>query len=54
MKINFIELPEFQKDLKRLAKKYPSIRQDLELRKKVLSEFPQGRGQALMLLKFRG
>lgn len=40
----FKELTEFQKDFKRLVKKYPSLPSDLELRKKVLEEFPEGRG----------
>jgi hypothetical protein len=39
----FITLSEFEKDLKKLAKKYPSIHKDLELRKKVLQDFPYGR-----------
>ncbi len=44
MQITFEELPEFQKDLKRLVKKYPSLLDDLELRKSVLEHFPKGRG----------
>ena len=43
-KILFKELPEFQKDFKRLVKKYPSLPGDVELRKNVLEEFPEGRG----------
>lgn len=43
-KITFKELPEFQKDFKRLVKKYPSLPNDLELRKSVLEHFPKGRG----------
>ncbi len=43
-KITFAELAEFQKDFKRLAKKYPSLWRDLELRKSVLEMFPIGRG----------
>lgn len=42
--ITFIELPEFQKDLKKLTKKYPSLMRDLEIRKSVLTIFPEGRG----------
>jgi mRNA-degrading endonuclease RelE of RelBE toxin-antitoxin system len=44
MQITFKELPEFQKDFKKLAKKYPSLADDLELRKSVLELFPTGRG----------
>ena len=44
MQINFEELSEFQKDFKRLSKKYPSLESDLELRKTVLECFPTGRG----------
>ena len=43
-KIIFEELPEFQKDFKRLAKKYPSLSRDFEIRKAVLELFPKGRG----------
>ncbi len=44
MQITFEELPEFQKDFKRLVKKYPSLPRDFELRKSVLKHFPKGRG----------
>lgn len=43
-KIRFKEIPEFQKDFKRLVKKYPSLLRDLELRKLVLEIFPVGCG----------
>ncbi|MBU6339654.1 MAG: hypothetical protein KGQ36_06790 [Rickettsiales bacterium] len=43
--IKFSELPEFQKDFKKLLKKYPSLERDLELRKAVLVEFPKGRSE---------
>ena len=43
--MEFDELPEFQKDLRRLLKKYRSLREDLEVLKKVLgaegSQHPQ-------------
>lgn len=42
--MQFIEIPEFSKDFKKLYKKYRSLPQDLELRKKVLEIFPVGRG----------
>lgn len=43
--IKYSELPEFEKDFKRLLKKYPSLKRDLELRKSVLKEFPKGRSE---------
>ncbi|MDR2086102.1 MAG: hypothetical protein LBP72_02890 [Dysgonamonadaceae bacterium] len=40
MKINFEELPEYQKDLKRLLKKYRTLSRDLEAVRKVLNDDP--------------
>lgn len=42
--MQFAEVPEFSKDFKKLYKKYKSLQDDLELRKKVLALFPTGRG----------
>jgi hypothetical protein len=42
--MEFIELEEFNKDLKRLLKKYRSLPEDLEVVKRVLGVFPVGRG----------
>lgn len=42
--ITFFELKEFQKDFKRLNKKYHSLTNDFEIRKSVLALFPTGRG----------
>lgn len=42
--MQFAEVPEFSKDFKKLYKKYKSLPNDLELRKKVLTLFPLGRG----------
>lgn len=42
--MQFAEVPEFSKDFKKLYKKYKSLPDDLELRKKVLDLFPTGRG----------
>lgn len=42
--MQFAEVPEFSKDFKKLYKKYKSLQDDLELRKKVLTLFPTGRG----------
>lgn len=40
--MNFSELPEFRKECKRLAKKYKSLREDLQEFKKVVSVVPLG------------
>ena len=40
MKISFEELPEFQKDLKRLLKKYRTLTNDLEKVRKGLNVYP--------------
>jgi len=40
MKIDFDELPEFQKDLKRLLKKYRTLTEDLEDVKRDLDDEP--------------
>jgi len=41
--MNFDELSEFQKDLKRLIKKYRSLDDDLDIVKKVLLVYPDER-----------
>ena len=43
MKINFEELPEYQKDLKRLLKKYRTLNTDLEDVRKDLNDEPDAR-----------
>lgn len=43
--MKFKNLPEFDKDLKRLLKKYPSLPLDLAVLKEVLAVFPTGRGR---------
>lgn len=43
--MNFKETPEFQRNYKRLKKKYPSLDEDLAEFKKVVSFFPLGRGK---------
>ena len=40
--MEFQELNEFKKDLKRLAKRYRSLPEDLEVLKKVIEAFPDG------------
>ena len=41
MMINFEELPEYQKDLKRLLKKYRTLTNDLEYVRKGLNIYPE-------------
>src|ERR1035437_9828037 len=43
--MKFNELPEFQKDFKRLAKKYKSLPNDLDEFKKIVSIIPCGNGK---------
>jgi len=45
MKINFKSTAEFQKDLKKLSKKFRSLDEDLTEFKKVLNEAPLGIGK---------
>ena len=45
MSINFNELPEFQKELKRLGKKYKSLPDDLQEFCNVVSAVPLGNGK---------
>jgi hypothetical protein len=46
----FSELPEFQKELKKLSRKYPSIVDDIEVIKPILLERPDGIGKNFTLL----
>lgn len=48
--IRFRETPGFQKDLKRLQKKYRSLFSDLEELRKVLRKFPMGAGKHFVIL----
>lgn len=43
MKIKFEEIPEFNKDLKRLLKKFRSLNDDLQVLKQILQVFPDER-----------
>lgn len=52
-RMNFKETPEFQKNLKRLRRKYPSLDEDLMEFKKVISLFPTGRGKHFAVLMAR-
>ncbi len=42
--MKFTSLPEFNKDLKRLLRKYQTLKSDLEVIKKFLALYPLGRG----------
>lgn len=42
MTMNFDELPEFQKEFKRLAKKYQSLHDDIQQFKNIVSVIPLG------------
>ena len=42
---NFFQLPEFKKELKRLSKKYPSLKYDIEDIKPILINNPTGIGK---------
>lgn len=48
--MNFNEIDYFTKDFKRLSKKYKSLPDDLLEFKKVISEFPIGRGKHFIIL----
>lgn len=48
--MNFKETPEFQKEFKRLKKKYLSLDEDLAEFKKIVSCFPMGSGKHFAVL----
>ncbi len=48
--MNFKETPEFQRNFKRLKKKFLSLDGDLVEFKKVVSAFPEGRGKHFAVL----
>ena len=52
--MQFDELPEFQKDLKQLLKKFRSLNEDLEVLKKVLATEGTGHPQPPMSLRISG
>lgn len=47
----FSALPEFEKELKRLSKKYPTIESDVEDIKAVLLDCPTGIGKNFTIIK---
>ena len=49
--MNFKNIPSFDKQCKKLSKKYYSIDSDLEQFKKIIKKFPKGSGQHSHILK---
>lgn len=47
---HFNQLPEFEKELKQLSKKYPTLCQDLKDLEDVLSTFPTGSGRNFVII----
>jgi hypothetical protein len=47
----FSRLPEFEKELKRLSKKYPTIESDIEDIKLILDSSPTGIGKNFTIIK---
>ena len=52
--IHFEETFEFQKELKRLTKKYHSLPQDMEILKRLLTRHPKGFGNHMPILRREG
>ncbi|MEK7136446.1 MAG: hypothetical protein AAB821_02550, partial [Patescibacteria group bacterium] len=50
----FYALPEFEKELKRLSKKYPTLSSDIEDLKPVLLAYPTGVGKNFTIIKIEG
>ena len=46
----FISLPEFEKEFRRLSKKYSTLNKDLETLKEVLFRFPTGYGKSFAVI----
>ena len=51
MTMNFDELPEFQKEYKRLARKYRSLSEDLKEFRKVVSVIPLGNSKHFAVIE---
>lgn len=47
----FSQLPEFEKELKKLSKKYPSLESDILDIKQVLLTYPTGIGKNFIIIK---
>ncbi len=54
MKMNFKQTPEFSKEFKRFSKKYPSLPEDLEEFKKIISTIPLGNTKHFNVLTKNG
>jgi mRNA-degrading endonuclease RelE of RelBE toxin-antitoxin system len=50
----FCQLPEFERELKRLSKKYPSLVSDIEDIKPILQSSPTGIGKNFTIIKLVG
>jgi len=48
----FTQLPEFERELKKLSKKYPTITSDIEDIKSVLLTCPTGIGKNFIIIKY--
>lgn len=51
---SFSELPEFEKEVKKLSKKYPTLKDDIEDIKPVLLESPTGIGKNFTIIAIQG
>lgn len=47
----FYQLPEFEKELKKLSKRYPSLIRDIEDVKQVLADSPTGIGKNFTIIR---
>jgi hypothetical protein len=47
----FIQLPEFEKELKKLSKKYPTIESDIEDIRQILLSCPTGIGKNFIIIR---
>ena len=47
---NFSSLPKFEKEFKRLFKKYKTLNDDLEKLKRVLTQCPTGIGKSFIII----
>lgn len=50
----FSSLPEFEKEIKKLAKKYPTLNSDIEDIKPILLDSPTGIGKNFVIMKISG
>ena len=50
----FSELPEFEKEVKKLSKKYPTLKSDIDDIKPILLESPTGIGKNFTIIAIEG